>query len=84
MLSVRRSNMPHQNLKHAATNAVKLYSGKHAKILNQLSELVEVLYNTAEIAGECDSLDIIDNLDTAHHEICLAYQAIKDKGESIH
>lgn len=76
--------MQQKSSKPVVTNAVKLYSGKHAKILNQLSELVEVLYNTAEIAGECDSFDIIDNLDTAYHEICLAYQAIKDKGESIH
>ena len=76
--------MQQRNSKRVATNAVRLYSGKRAKMLKQLDELLEVMYDTAEVVGETDSFEVIDNLDIAYHEICLAFQFIKDTGETVH
>lgn len=53
-------------------------------MLKQLDKLIEVMYDTAEVVGETDSFEVIDNLDTAYHEICLAFQYIKDTGETVH
>ena len=76
--------MQQRNSKRAATSVVKLYSGKRAKMLKQLDKLIEVMYDTAEVVGETDSFEVIDSLDTAYHEICLAFQYIKDTGETVH
>ena len=76
--------MQQRNSKRVATSAVKLYSGRRARMLKQLDELMEVMYDTAEVVGETDSFEMIDNLDTAYHEICLAFQCIKDTGETVH
>lgn len=53
-------------------------------MLKQLDELIEVMYETANVIGETNSFEVVDNIDLAYHEICLAFQFIKDSGETLH
>lgn len=76
--------MQQKNSKRAATSAVKLYSGKRAKMLKQLDDLIQVMYDTAEVIGDTNSFEIADNIDSAYHEVCMAFEHIKNTGETVH
>ena len=76
--------MPRKSSKPAVTHADKLYSDRNEKMLSQLDELINELYKTADVAGRTDSFEILDNIESAYFEVCVAVQKIKDTYDLLH